>query len=149
MSRKRDPDAVIAQALALLEERAKYSDALASPTATRDWFRLRLALAQREQFACAFLDAQHRVIEFEVLFAGTLTQTSVYPREVVKAALKHNAAAVIFAHNHPSGFAEPSQADQLLTETLRRALALVDVKVLDHIIVGRAVVMSFAERGLL
>lgn len=84
-----------------------------------------------------------------MLFAGTLTQTSVYPREVVKSALRHNAAAVIFAHNHPSGVAEPSAADQVLTETLRRALALVDVRVLDHFVVGGSVAMSFAERGLL
>ena len=149
MSCKRNPELVIAEALALLEERAKYGDVLTSPSTVRDWLRLRLAQSEREEFACVFLNAQHRVIELEVLFQGTLTQTSVFPREVVKAALKHNAAAVIFAHNHPSGVAEPSQADQILTETLKRALALVDVKVLDHIIIGGVVAMSFAERGLL
>src|SRR5512146_964267 len=96
-----------------------------------------------------FLDAQHRVIASEELFNGTLTQTSVYPREVVKRALHHNAAAVIFAHNHPSGLAEPSRADEVLTQTLKQALALVDVKVLDHFIVGGGTAMSFAERGLI
>lgn len=144
-----EADALVAGALRVLEERARYGDALASPAAVRDWLRLRLAAEERELFACAFLDAQHRVIEFEVLFQGTLTQTSVFPREVVKAALRHNAAAVIFAHNHPSGVAEPSQADQILTETLSRALALVDVKVADHFVVAVGASCSFAERGLL
>jgi len=96
-----------------------------------------------------FLDAQHRVLASEELFRGTLTQTSVYPREIVKAALRHNAAAVIFAHNHPSGVAEPSRADEMLTTALKQALALVDVKVLDHFIVAGGSVISFAERGLL
>jgi DNA repair protein RadC len=96
-----------------------------------------------------FLDAQNRVIATEELFSGTLTQTSVYPREVVKRALHHNAAAVIFAHNHPSGVAEPSRADELLTKALKEALALVDVKVLDHFVVAGNVAVSFAERGLL
>jgi DNA repair protein RadC len=95
------------------------------------------------------LDAQNRVIAAEELFRGTLTQTSVYPREIVKFALAHGAAAIIFAHNHPSGLAEPSQADELLTRTLRQALALVDVRVLDHFIVGEGAAMSFAERGLI
>ena len=112
---------------------------------------MRLSLAEREHevFVAVFLDAQNRVIETEELFRGTLTQTSVYPREVVKSALRHNAAAVILAHNHPSGVAEASQADQSLTETLKRALALVDVRVLDHFIVGRGRAFSFAEAGLL
>ena len=149
MSRKRNPELVIAEALSLLEERAKYGDALTSPSAVRDWLRLRLAQSEREEFACVFLSAQHRVIDFSVLFQGTLTQTSVFPREVAKAALKCNAAAVILAHNHPSGVAEPSQADLAITETLKRALALVDVKVLDHIVIGGMVAISFAERGLL
>ena len=95
------------------------------------------------------LDAQHRVLSVDELFRGTLTQTSVYPREVVKVALRANAAAVIFAHNHPSGVAQPSQADELLTRTLKDALALVDVKVLDHFIVAGTSILSFAERGLL
>jgi DNA repair protein RadC len=100
-------------------------------------------------FCCAFLDAQNRVLAFERLFEGTLMETSVYPREVVKRALHHNAAAVILAHNHPSGVAEPSRADETITATLKRALALVDVMVLDHFIVGAEGAMSFAERGLL
>ena len=100
-------------------------------------------------FVVLFLDAQNRVITYEELFRGTLTQTSVFPREVVKRALKSNAAAVVFAHNHPSGLAEPSRADEVLTQALKQALALVDVKVLDHFIVGGSSAMSFAERGLL
>jgi DNA repair protein RadC len=115
----------------------------------RDYLRLTLGNRPREAFVAVLLDAQNRVITQEELFQGTLTQTSVYPREVVKCALRHNAAAVIFAHNHPSGVAEPSQADQTLTDTLRRALALVDVRVLDHFVVGHGRVTSFAERGLI
>ena len=145
-----DADTIVAGALRILEERAKYNrDVLASPSAVRDYLRLRLSSLEHEVFACVWLDAQHRVIAFDELFRGTLTQTSVYPREVVKSALRHNAAGVIFAHNHPSGVAEPSQADQILTDTLKRALALVEVKVLDHFIVGGAIGLSFAERGLL
>lgn len=145
-----DADTVVAGALRILEERAKYHrEPLASPSAVRDYLRLRLSGLEHEVFIAVWIDAQHRVIDFEELFRGTLTQTAVFPREVVKAALRHNAAAVIFAHNHPSGVAEPSQADQLITETLRQALALVDVKVLDHFVVGGASAMSFAERGLL
>jgi DNA repair protein RadC len=115
----------------------------------RSFLRLTLADRPHEVFMAVMLDAQNRVIATEEIFRGTLTQTSVFPREVVKSALKHNAAAVVFAHNHPSGVAEPSHADQVLTETLKRALALVDIKVLDHFIVGRGAAMSFAERGLL
>ena len=96
-----------------------------------------------------FLDAQNRLISAQELFSGTLTQTSVYPREVVKSALRHNAASVIFAHNHPSGVAEPSRADEVLTQSLKQALALVDVRVLDHFIIGQGATLSFAERGLL
>jgi DNA repair protein RadC len=102
-----------------------------------------------ECFWCVFLDAQNRVIAAEELFRGTLTQTSVYPREVVKATLAHNAAAVVFAHNHPSGVAEPSRADELLTQALRQALALVDIRTLDHFVVAGTRLVSFAERGLL
>ena len=103
----------------------------------------------REVFVVLLLDAQHRVIAVEELFSGTLTQTSVYPREVVKIALRHNAAALIFAHNHPSGVAEPSSADEMLTRTLKTALALVDIQVLDHFVVAGGATTSFAERGLL
>ncbi len=122
---------------------------LCTPQAVRDFLRLTLMNHEREVFVVVFLDAQHRVIASEELFAGTLTQTSVYPREVVKRALARNAAAVIFAHNHPSGVAEPSRADELLTATLRRSLDLVDVRVLDHFVVAGPAILSFAERGLL
>jgi DNA repair protein RadC len=132
-----------------LREELSSRDALASPRAVRDYLRLTLAGRDHEVFVVVLLDAQHRVVTSEELFRGTLTQTSVYPREVVKCALKHNAAAVIFAHNHPSGVAEPSHADEILTRSLKAALALVDVQVLDHFIVAGTRTMSFAERGLL
>ncbi len=132
-----------------LDEKLKERSALTSPGAVRDYLRLTLRHREEEVFVCIWLDAQHKVIETREAFSGTLTQTSVYPREVVKAALARNAAAVIFAHNHPSGVAQPSQADELLTRNLREALALVDVKVLDHFIVAGNQAISFAERGLL
>ncbi len=122
---------------------------LTSPGAVRDYLRLELAALPHEVFVCIWLDAQHRAIGFQEAFRGTLTQTSVYPREIVKAALARNAAAVIFAHNHPSGVAQPSQADELLTRNLREALALVEVKVLDHFVIAGNQAISFAERGLL
>jgi DNA repair protein RadC len=142
-------DKVIEQALAILERRARSGSALTSPGAVRDYLRLAIAEREHEVFVCVFLDSQHRVIRTDELFRGTLGQTSVYPREVVKAALSANAAAVIFAHNHPSGVAQPSQADELLTRTLKDSLALIDVKVLDHFIVAGNHSLSFAERGLL
>ena len=120
-----------------------------APQKVRDYLALQLGGRPQEVFAVLFLDGQHRLIILRELFQGTLTQTSVYPREVVKAALAHNAAAVILAHNHPSGLAEPSRADEYLTATLKTALALVDVRVLDHIIVGRGQTVSLAERGLM
>jgi DNA repair protein RadC len=132
-----------------ITEELQHRDALNSPAAVRALLQHRLAGLPHEVFAVLLLDAQNRVIAFEELFRGTLTQTSVYPREVVKAALKANAAAVIFAHNHPSGVAEPSRADELLTQTLKQALSLVDVKTLDHFIVAGTKTLSFAERGLL
>lgn len=132
-----------------INERLKEGAALTSPGAVRDYLRLALASRRHEVFVCLWLDAQHRVIAIEESFRGTLSQTSVYPREIVKAALAANAAAVIFAHNHPSGVAQPSQADELLTRNLKEALALVDVKVLDHFIVAGPQAISFAERGLL
>lgn len=132
-----------------MAEQAKGRDALTSPQAVRSFLRLRLQPLAYEAFHCAFLDAQNRVIEFREMFRGTLTQTSVYPREVVKAALACNAAGVILSHNHPSGVAEPSIQDQALTRSLSEALALVDCKVLDHFIVAQGGGMSFAERGLL
>lgn len=143
-------DEIIQMALAVLVHRFDLKrTALNSPRAVKDYLALALAEKGHEVFACAFLDAQHRVIAFEELFRGTLSQTSVYPREVVKRALTHNAAAVILAHNHPSGVAEPSRADEALTSALKQALALVDVRVLDHFIVAGAQVLSFAERGLI
>jgi DNA repair protein RadC len=132
-----------------LDEKLREGGSLTSPGAVRDYLRLALGGRLYEVFVCIWLDAQHRVISFEEPFRGTLTQTSVYPREIVKAALAANAAAVIFAHNHPSGAAQPSQADELLTRSLKEALALVDVKVLDHFIVAGNHALSFAERGLL
>jgi DNA repair protein RadC len=144
-----DSDRIVAAALAVLQERSKYQSALSSPSAVRDFLRLHFRGHEAEAFVVVLLDAQHRVIATEELFRGTLTQTSVYPREVVKCALKHNAAAVIFSHNHPSGIAEPSHADEILTRSLKSALALIDVQVLDHFIVAGERGMSFAERGLL
>ena len=132
-----------------LREKLTRDTTLSSPTAVRDYLRLHFVGKEHEVFVVLFLDAQNRVLETEDLFRGTLTQTSVYPREVVKRALKHNAAAVILAHNHPSGVAEPSRSDEALTSALKQALALVDVKVLDHFVVGNGAAMSFAERGLL
>ena len=114
-----------------------------------DYLRLAIGMLEHEVFRVVFLDAQHRVIELQQMFRGTVTQTSVYPREVVKTSLALNAAAVILAHNHPSGAAEPSRADEYLTQTLKTALQLVDVRVLDHLVVTANAVTSFAERGLL
>lgn len=119
------------------------------PQKVKDYLSLHLARHPHEVFAVVFLDSQHRLLAMEELFRGTLSQTSVYPREVVKRAMAHNAAAVVLAHNHPSGVAEPSRADELLTRSLAAALQLVDVRVLDHIVVGRGSAVSFAERGLL
>ena len=141
--------AVLEMARRALKEKLAGGAALSSPQAVRDYLRLRLQALEHEVFVGVFLDAQNRLLAVEELFRGTLTQTSVYPREIVKRALGHNAAAVIFAHNHPSGIAEPSRADEMLTQTLRQALALVDVKVLDHFVVGSGAALSFAERGLL
>ena len=132
-----------------LGEQLTARDALNSPRAVQEYLRLTLCGLPNEVFHALFLDAQHRLIASEELFRGTLTQTSVYPREVVKHALRHNSAAVIFAHNHPSGVAEPSRADELLTQALKAALDLVDIKVLDHIVVAGNVAWSFAEKGRL
>ena len=144
-------DRVIYQALTILERRLRRpGESLSSPRAVREYLTLRMAEMERECFAVMFLDAQNRLIEFSALFYGSLSQTSVHPREVVKMALAYNAAGVIFSHNHPSGVAEPSRDDELLTQGLKAALALVDVKVLDHFIVaGAAEPLSFAEKGLL
>ena len=141
--------AVLEMARRALSEEMRQVDALNSPAAVRDYLRLALAGKAHEVFCAVFLDSQNRVLAVEELFRGTLNQASVYPREVVKRALAHNAAALILAHNHPSGIAEPSRADETLTQTLKTALALVDVRVLDHFIVGCGDAISFAERGLL
>ena len=133
----------------LLREEMAHGSALTSPEAVRDYLRLTLASLPHEAFVVLFLDSQHRLLAADELFRGTLAQTSVYPREIVKAALARNAAAVIFAHNHPSGVAEPSRADELLTQALKQALALVDIRTLDHFVVAGHRVVSFAERGLL
>ena len=132
-----------------LKEELDRGDALNSPRVVRDYLQLLLGDRQQEVFLVLFLDTRHRVISSEELFHGTLSQTSVYPREVVKRALAHNAAAVILAHNHPSGIAEPSQSDQLLTDALKQALNLVDVRVLDHFVVAAGQTLSFAEKGLI
>jgi DNA repair protein RadC len=141
--------AVVEMARRALAEQIQDRDAMGSPQAVRDYLRLSLGARPHEVFVAMFLDAQNRLLGCEELFRGTLTQTSVYPREVVKAALRYNAAGVIFAHNHPSGVAEPSRADELLTQTLKQALSLVEIKTLDHFIVAGSKTISFAERGLL
>lgn len=141
---------IISAALAILEERAKYRPfKLDSPDVVRDYLRLKLAGLEHEVFYAVWLDAQHSVISFDHMFSGSLTETAVYPREIVKSALRHNAAAVIFAHNHPSGNATPSSADERLTANLKTTLALIDVRVLDHFVIADARVTSFAELGLI
>lgn len=145
-----EEESIIARALDILARRMRKAETyFSSPSAVRDYLRLKMTELEFEIFSVIFLDAQHGVIATEEMFRGTLTQTSVYPREVVKRALHHNAAAVIFAHNHPSGVCEPSRADEMLTDALKKALALVDVKALDHFIVAGMNCLSFAERGLL
>jgi DNA repair protein RadC len=145
-----------AQLMAVLELSRRYlqtriaeQDVLTSPEATRDYLKLKLYRLPYEVFACLFLDNRHRVIRYEELFRGTIDGASVHPREVVRKVMETNAAAVIFAHNHPSGVAEPSQADLRITQRLKDALALVEVRVLDHLIVGEGQGTSLAERGLL
>lgn len=139
---------IIQLALEILNNQIK-GQALTSPKDTRDFLRLQLAEYEHEVFAVLFLDNRHRVISFDHMFRGTIDGASVYPREVVKTALKHNAAAVIFSHNHPSGICEPSSADISLTRRLKTALEMVDVRVLDHFVVSTEGAVSFAERGLI
>jgi DNA repair protein RadC len=142
--------AVVEMSRRALGEEMAAAGVFSSPRAVRDYLRLHLSGLPHEVFFSLWLDAQNRLIAGEELFRGTLTQTSVYPREVVKKALRYNAAAVVLAHNHPSGVAEPSAADEFLTRELKQALALVDVRVLDHFIVaGQSQPLSFAENGLL
>ena len=149
-------NAKYAQLQAVLEMARRYTfeeldrgSVLTSPEATRAYLSNQLRDYPYEVFACLFLDNQHHILEFEELFRGTIDGASVYPREVVKKALDHNAAAVIFAHNHPSGISEPSQADKLITNKLKQALDLLDIRVLDHFIIGDGLPYSFAEHGLL
>jgi DNA repair protein RadC len=140
--------AVMEMARRALAEGLQAAPVFDSPARVRDYLALELGGLPQEVFAVLFLDAQHRLIRLERLFHGTLSQTSVYPREVVRRALALNAGAVVLAHNHPSGLAEPSRADEYLTQTLKSALALVDVRVLDHVVVGQGQAVSMAERGL-
>lgn len=145
-----DDDSIIARALAILDARIKAGPVMDSPRAVREYLIVQAAKHDaREVFSVLFLDAQNRLIEFKELFTGTLTQTSVYPREVVREALRLNAAAVILSHNHPSGETRPSRADEVLTSTLKTALAMVDVRVLDHIITAGGASASMAEIGLM
>jgi len=148
-AKKAELAAVLEVAKRCLGEDLRAGAALSSPSAVRDYLRLALGGLAHEVFLALLLDSQHRVLKTVELFRGTLTQTSVYPREVVKAALAANAAAAIFAHNHPSGVAQPSRADEMLTRQLKEALALVEIQVLDHFIVAGNQCVSFAERGLL
>lgn len=152
-----DADALLARRLDVarelllrdLHEKMRNAPIMSSPQVLRDWLRLHCAGLEHEVFLVLYLDAHHRLIEAEELFRGTLTQTSVYPREVIKGALARNAAALAVAHNHPSGEAEPSRADEILTQTLKSTLSLVDVRVIDHFVVASDQVVSFAERGLI
>ncbi|MGB0664919.1 MAG: RadC family protein [Pontibacterium sp.] len=141
--------AVLEMARRHLASQVERGNALTNPNMVKHYLSSQLRHQQREVFACLFLDNKHRVLKYESLFWGTIDAAAVYPREVVKQALAHNAAAVIFAHNHPSGVAEPSVADEQITRRLIEALATVDIRVLDHMVVGDDTVVSFAERGLL
>lgn len=141
--------AVLELARRALAQRLQERTVFDTPQAVKDYLQLHLAAKNHEVFAVLFLDAQHRLLALEELFRGTLTQSSVYPREVVLRALHHHAAAVVLAHNHPSGHVQPSPADEALTRTLKAALALVDVRVLDHVVVAPGLALSMAEKGLL
>ncbi len=141
--------AVLELSRRVMGERLQAREAMTQPTLVQDYLKLHLAQKPHEVFAVMFLDAQHRLIRFVEMFRGTLTQTSVYPREVVQQALQSGASAVVLAHNHPSGEVQPSRADHLLTQTLRDALALIDVRVLDHVIVGPGQALSMAQKGWL
>ena len=143
-------DDIIASAMRILDERMRSNaPVFSTPSLVKDYLRMHFAGLEHETFVVLFLSYDHRLLSVESMFRGTVAQTAVYPREVVKASLARNASAVILAHNHPSGVAEPSRADEYLTQTLKSALALVDVRILDHFVVGGTSVVSFAERGLL
>ena len=147
--RPANADEVLQAARRVLAGQMRGREALTSPQVVRDFLRVKLGTLEHEVFAVIHLDTQNRVIEYVEMFRGTVSQTSVYPREVVKDALQRNSSALLLVHNHPSGVAEPSHADEMLTRSLRDALALVDVRVLDHLIVAGSAILSFAERGLL
>lgn len=141
---------IIKRALTLLEQHLRNPGvSLTSVGAVRDWLRLRMAIMEREAFVALYLDNQNRLLVYEILFTGSINSTEIHPREVVKSGLKHNAAAAILAHNHPSGHAEPSKADRQITEHLKTALNLVDIRLLDHLVIGGMDIVSFAERGWL
>ena len=144
-----DGDQTILRAIQILRARFVHRDVFARPDSVKDYLRLQAQGLGHEVFAVMYLDAQNKLIDYERLFRGTLTQTSVYPRELVKRVLATNAASVILHHNHPSGTCSPSRADELLTQTIKQALALVDARVLDHIITSDQGALSMAERGLL
>jgi DNA repair protein RadC len=144
-----DGDEIIVRAIQVLRRRFEARNVFSSPDAVKDYLRLQTQGLEHEVFALMYLDSQNRLIEYERMFRGTLTQTSVYPREVVKQALEKCAASVILHHNHPSGLCEPSRSDEALTQTLKAALALVDVRVMDHVITSDEGALSMAERGLL
>lgn len=142
-------DQIIAQALLILSRRCARGQQMSSPSEVREYLTVRAAIHKREVFGVVFLDAQNCILSCEDMFFGTLTQTSVYPREVLRRCLELNAAAVIFTHNHPSGSTAPSRADELLTQTLKTSLALIDVRVLDHVITAGGHSLSMAEQGLI
>lgn len=146
---KVSPSNIIALATYIIKRRFARGAFLTDPNATKRYLTLHLGHLEHEVFSCIFLDNRHRIISFDIMFYGTIDGASVHPREVVKKALAYNAAAVIFAHNHPSGIPEPSQADQSITQRLKSALSLVDIRVIDHIVVGESEPVSFAERGML
>lgn len=148
-AKRAELSAVLEIARRAMAERLKEREVFESPEAVGIYLQMQLGARPHEVFAVMFLDVQHRLIAFEELFRGTLTQTSVYPREVVMRALHHHASALVLAHNHPSGGTEPSRADEMLTQTLKAALSLVDVRVLDHVIVGDGKTLSMASRGLI
>lgn len=147
--REPDSDEIITLAKNVITSRLQRDDAISEPSEARDYLIMQLGLREQEVFGCLFLDNRHRVINFDVLFYGSIDGASVHPREVVKRALIYNAAAVILAHNHPSGISEPSKADEAITTRLIDALRLIDVRVLDHLIVGGGDATSLAERGLM
>ena len=148
-AKRAELSAVLELARRAMAERLKEREVFESPDAVGLYLQMQMGARPHEVFAVMFLDVQHRLIAFEELFRGTLTHTSVYPREVVMRALQHHASAVVLAHNHPSGGVEPSRADELLTQTLKAALSLVDVRVLDHVIVGNGKTLSMASKGLI